>query len=181
MVHRLGANFDNRMNSGKIGVREGWNATWDVNVTGTHIMTNTFMPLLLKSSKPRLIFMTSGTSSLEEAAGGFPHTTAKPPAGWPKPFDPFSIIAYRSSKAGLNMLMLEWARILKKDNVRLWSVAPGFLATGLGGAGKEVLLKFGALEPEIGANFVKDIIEGKRDEDSEKVIRNIPGKLIQPW
>ena len=77
--------------------------------------------------------------------------------------------------------IVKWTRILQKDNVKLWSVAPGFLATGLGGVGKEVLLKVGALDPEIGANFVKDIIEGKRDDDSGKVIRNMPGKPIQPW
>ena len=115
MTSPVGANFDNQINSGKMDVRAGWNATWDLNVTGTHIMTNTFMPLLIKSAKPRLIFMTSGTSSLEEAALGFPPTTSKPPAGWPKPHDPFSIMSYRSSKAALNMLMLEVIAKLNGD------------------------------------------------------------------
>ena len=96
-------------------VRAGWNATWNLNVTGTHIMTNTFMPLLIKSAKPRLIFVTSGASSLAEAAAGFPPTAAKPPAGWPKPHDPFTMIGYRSSKAALNMLMLEVKAKLNGD------------------------------------------------------------------
>ena len=64
--------MDLDINSGKIGTRAGWNATWNVNVAGTHMMTNTFIPLLLKSSKPRLLFMTSGTASLTEAAAGPP-------------------------------------------------------------------------------------------------------------
>ena len=76
---------------------------------------------------------------------------------------------------------VQWTRILQKDNVKLWSIAPGFLATGLGGVGKEILRKAGAQDPEIGASFVKDVIEGERDDDSGKVIRNMPGKLIQPW
>ena len=169
------------MNSGKIGTRAGWNATWNVNVAGTHIMTNTFMPLLLKSSKPRLIFMTSGTASLTEAAAGPPPNVALSPAGWPKPNEAFPVTVYRSSKAALNMLMLEWARILKKDSVKIWSVSPGFLATGLAGQDKDFFLSRGAMQPEIGANFVKDIIEGRRDEDCEKVVRNRPGQPIQPW
>ena len=47
-------------------MREMWNKSWDVNTTGTYILTHTFMPLLLKASEPRLIFITSGTSALGE-------------------------------------------------------------------------------------------------------------------
>ena len=65
--------------------REAWNKSWNVNVAGTQIVTSTFMPLLLKSSDPRLIFITSGASSLEAASQsvGSSHWKA-PPAGWPK-------------------------------------------------------------------------------------------------
>ena len=37
----------------------------------------------------------------------------------------------------------------------------------------------GALDPAIGGNFIKDVVEGKRDNDVGKVIRN-DGQL-QPW
>lgn len=51
------------------------------------------------------------------------------------------LTAYRSSKTGLNMLMREWVRILRNDGVKVWCLSPGFLATGLGGAGPEALKK----------------------------------------
>ena len=159
-------------------MREAWSKSWDVNVTGTHITTHTFMPLLLASSDPRLIFITSGLASLEDSAEG---RTPKPipPAGWPKPSGA-NFPAYRSSKTGLNMMMLEWTRILKEDGVKIWSIAPGLLATGLGGTGVEKLKARGAKDPAIGGEFIKDVIEGKRDKDSGKVVRNYSSE-IQPW
>ena len=93
--------------------RQAWNKAWDVNVTGAHIMTTTFLPLLLKSQDPRLLFLTSGLSSLRENSDGDPRYPA-PPAGLPKTQ---LFVGYRSSKAGLNMMMIEWTRALKNDGV----------------------------------------------------------------
>ena len=45
-------------------MREMWNKTWDVNVTGTYILTHSLMPLILASSDPRILFLTSGTATL---------------------------------------------------------------------------------------------------------------------
>jgi NAD(P)-dependent dehydrogenase (short-subunit alcohol dehydrogenase family) len=92
-----------------VPVRELWNRTWNVNVTSTQIVTTTFAPLLLKSSDPRLIFMTSGTATLA-GTDNFDVPWNKVPAkGWPKTGSTHSIspsyAAYRSSKTGLNMMM----------------------------------------------------------------------------
>jgi len=76
------------------------------------------------------------------------------------------------------MMMRQWHRILLNDGVKVWAIAPGFLATGLGGIGREQLLKMGALEPSEGGNFIRDVVEGKRDQDVGKVIW---AKGIQPW
>lgn len=65
--------------------------------------------------------------------------SASPPAGWPKPPAGLNNTAYRSSKTGLNMLMREWRRLLLNDGVKVWAISPGFLATGLAGAGAEKL------------------------------------------
>lgn len=162
---------------GRMTTREMWNHTWDTNVTGTEILVEAFAPLLLASSDPRLLFLSSGTSSLDEASRGMPPTAPKPPAGWPKPKG-FNFKAYRSSKAGLNMLMLEWKRIFTNDNVKLWGISPGFLATNLAGVGADKLKELGARDPKIGAEFIRDVVEGKRDEDSGKVIRI---NMQQPW
>ena len=78
----------------------------------------------------------------------------------------------------MNMIVREWVRLLREDNVKVLAVSPGWLATGLGGVGAETLKKYGALDVSVGANFTKDVIEGKRDEDEGKVVRQAG---IQPW
>merc|ERR1712183_1094734 len=66
LINNAGAGFDVEMQSGKLSVREGWMKAWNINVAGTQVLTTTFVPLLLKSSDPRLMFITSGTSPLSE-------------------------------------------------------------------------------------------------------------------
>lgn len=53
--------------TGILTMRQTWNASWNFNTVGTQIMTATFVPLLLKSNDPRILFMTSGTSTLKRA------------------------------------------------------------------------------------------------------------------
>ena len=153
-----------------MSIREVWNQTYDVNVSGTHVMTHVFAPLLLKSSDPRLIFLTSGLAQLETMSKMYyaPPSQSPSPAGWPKP-PQFFPNAYRSSKTALNMMMLTWHWYLKADGVKVWSISPGLLATGLGGDA-ELLKKLGAGDPSIGGNLIKDVIEGQRDKDVGKVV-----------
>lgn len=164
------------MFDGKLSMRELWTRSYEVNTTSTQLMTQTFIPLLLKSSDPRLLFLTSGTSTLtNHGTLPLPVDTC-PPAGWPKK-EGFGLPAYRSSKAGMNMMMLEWMRLLKNDNVKIWCVSPGYLATGLGGDA-EKLKKAGAGDPAVGADFIRDVVEGKKDADVGKVVST---NGIQPW
>ena len=155
--------------------RDMWNKSWDVNVTGTYIVTDTFAPLLLESSQPRLLFITSGTSTLTEHDNLAMGINRSPPKGWPK--KAFAVTAYRAAKTGMNMMMLEWARILKEDGVKVFAISPGMLATGLGGD-PEAMKKMGAIDPNIGAELVRDVIEGRRDADVGKVVRK---NNVQPW
>ena len=157
-------------------LREMWNKSWDVNVSGTMVLTHTFVPLLLNSSEPRLMFITSGTSTMTEHGNQALPINKAPTKGWPK--QALMIPAYRSSKAGLNMLMKEWERLLKEDGVKVVAISPGMLATGLGGVGANQLKKMGALDPQVGADFIRDVVEGGRDQDMGKVIRK---DMIQPW
>lgn len=183
LVNNGGANFDRDVQSGKYSIREGLNKSWNVNVTGTEVLTQLAVPLLLKSSDPRLLFVTSGTACLTEMdVDKFPalaRVNGPPPAGWPKDHGMNPITYYRSSKSGLNMLMKEWHRLLGNDGVKVWAISPGFLATGLSNIGPEKLKQIGALPPHVGADFIRDVVEGKRDTDVGKVIRN-KGE-IQPW
>ncbi|KAL8284048.1 hypothetical protein RQP46_005161 [Phenoliferia psychrophenolica] len=152
LINNAGVSLDMEIASGAKAMRQAWTTMYDINVTGTQIMTQTFVPLLLKSSGPKLIFITSGTSSIEEASQGLPFTATKPPAGWPKPAT-FNYSGYRRCKAGMNMMFVEWGRILQNDNVKMWAISPGFLATGLAGVGRERLLSMGAKEPSVGGEF----------------------------
>lgn len=163
-------------------MRRGFGMSWDTNVTGTHILTHVLAPYLIKSARPRLLFMTSGLSSMSETvsppeiAKGLP-SFASPPAGWPKDASATNM-SYRSAKAGLNMLMREWVRVLGNDGVKVHCVSPGLLATGLGGD-QEFLKKIGAKHPSVGAEFVVRVVEGERDEDVGRVVRN--QGVIQGW
>ncbi|KAF2264030.1 NAD(P)-binding protein [Lojkania enalia] len=181
LINNAGASFDAIMKEkpGPTGIREAWETSYSVNVSSTQVMTTTFIPLLLKSSSPRLLFITSGLSSLTTMSGGFNSKlgAGAPQAGWPKPPEA-SVIAYRSSKTALNMMMLDWARVLKQDGVKVFAISPGFLATGLGGVGAATLRKFGAGEPSEGGDLIRKVVQGERDADAGKVV-NKDG--VQPW
>jgi len=175
LINNAGASFDNDVINGKLSTREAWNKSWDLNVTSTHILTEALTPLLLKSSDSRLIFLTSGTASLAETEDVEHRINIAPPAGWPKPGR--TIISYRSSKTGLNMVMREWVKMLRHDPVKIWAVAPGFLATSLGG---EDLKAMGAGEPSLGGTALRKIVEGERDADVGKIVR-FYASPVQPW
>ncbi|KAK5121443.1 hypothetical protein LTR85_005276 [Meristemomyces frigidus] len=182
LINNAGGSFDRELQAGKLTMREAFNKSWDLNITGAQVLTSLSMPLLLKSSDARLMFVTSGTASLAETEN-FDHPAlarinASPAAGWPKDEGMNPITAYRSAKTGLNMLMREWYRLLKNDGVKVWAISPGFLATGLGGIGAETLKSIGARDPSEGGNFMKDVVEGKRDHEQGKVIRV---SMIQSW
>ncbi|KAK4442445.1 short chain dehydrogenase [Podospora aff. communis PSN243] len=179
LVNNAGGQFDHWLGNTANTLRETMNLAYDVNVAGTHVLTHTFTPLLLKSPlTPRLLFITSGLSSLTTASTAFfpPNLNHSVPKGWPK--EGFTLpIGYRCSKAALNMLMLGWKYALEGDGVKVWSVSPGFLATNLGG-NVEMLKKMGAGDPALGGTFIKDIVDGKRDGDHGKVIRR---DEVQAW
>ncbi|KAI8284906.1 hypothetical protein K4K60_001572 [Colletotrichum sp. SAR11_57] len=115
-------------NAGKILTytppREALNVMYNTNVSGQHVVTMTFAPLLIKSDDPRLLFLTSGTAHLARFAEEFWPGEA-PAAGWPKPASQFAPTGYRVSKTALNMLLLAWHWTLKADgeNFLLWDIS----------------------------------------------------------
>lgn len=126
------------------------------------------MPLLLKSSDPRVIFI-AGLSQLTAAAESY-FPTPPQPAGWPKKIE-FETIGYRCSKTALSMLMVDWKFKLKEDGVKVFSVSPGFCITGLGNQGEDKLKEMGAnRHPSLGAKTIISVAEGHRDHDMDKII-----------
>ena len=175
LINNAGATFDIEYQRGKVSLRESFTRSYDVNVAGTHVLTHVFIPLLLKSADPRLLFI-SGLSGITTAAVKYGPTPPQP-AGWPKPKPEhdFETIGYRCSKVALNMLMLDWNHKLQADGVKVWCVGPGILATGLGGFGpekaKEILPFLGHASE--GGDVIRRVVEGERDEDTGKfVVKN---------
>ncbi|KAE8440459.1 hypothetical protein EG329_007591 [Mollisiaceae sp. DMI_Dod_QoI] len=166
LINNAGATFDIEFLRGKVSLRECFTKSYDVNVVGTNVMTWTFMPLLLKSSDPRLIFV-AGLSNITQASEKY-FPTPPQPAGWPKKID-FETIGYRCSKMALSMLMLDWNHKLKEDGVKVWAVGPGFLATNLGGI-HEKAVEMGAGHPSAGGEMLRKVVEGERDADVGKLV-----------
>ncbi|KAF7973469.1 hypothetical protein HWV62_15066 [Athelia sp. TMB] len=166
LINNAGAAFDSDFGTGRISLRDCFTKAYDVNVAGTQVMTWTFMPLLLKSTDPRLLFV-AGLSHITRASEAY-FPTPPQPAGWPKKVD-FETIGYRCSKTALNMLMLDWNHKLKEDGVKVWGVGPGFLATNLGSM-PEKMKAMGGGHPSIGGKLLRSVVEGERDADVGKIV-----------
>jgi NAD(P)-dependent dehydrogenase (short-subunit alcohol dehydrogenase family) len=160
---------------GKISLRECFNKAYDLNVSGTNVVTWTFIPLLLRSAEPRLIFV-AGLSQMTQAAETY-FPTPPQPAGWPKKIE-FESIGYRCSKTALSMLMLDWNHKLKEDGIKVFSVSPGICNTGLGGIGEDLWKALGAVHPSEGGQRLVTVAEGKRDADAGKIVEKVG---LLPW
>jgi len=140
--------------------------TLQTNVIGPEILTCAFLPLLLKSANPRLIFVSSELGSLAmRAADVYPKVDNH---------------LYRSSKSALNMLMLNWHKRLGDKGVKVYGVCPGFNATNLGGPGTaEAAARRGATDPAVGGGVIADVVLGKRAGEEGFVVTG-EGK-VRPW
>ena len=97
--------------------RELYTETFNTNVIGTACLTEAVLPLLRKSTLPRIVFVSSTMGSLAQA-------TVKD-----TPFYAIDYKAYDASKAAVNMLALNYARILEDVNGKSNAVCPGLVST----------------------------------------------------
>ena len=87
----------------------------ETNVLGAWQTTLAFLPLLRRSAHPRVVMVSSEGGSLATMGGGTP--------------------AYSVSKAALNALTRVLAGDLRRDQILVNAVCPGWTATDMGGAG----------------------------------------------
>ncbi len=119
------------------------------------MITEILTPLLLKSSNPRLIYISSSLGSITERSD--PNNEAYQA----------EYSEYRMSKAALNML----AACKYKEfegKVKVWAFNPGYVVTNLSGTGEkgiEERKKNGAGDPRQSAEAIVGIVGGKRDAD----------------
>jgi NAD(P)-dependent dehydrogenase (short-subunit alcohol dehydrogenase family) len=92
----------------------------DTNFFGAYRLTVALLPLLRKSSSPRIVNVSSGMGGVAEMGGWSP--------------------GYRVSKAALNAMTRILATELKDEGFLVNSACPGFVATDMGG-------QFGAKKP----------------------------------
>jgi len=95
--------------------------TYETNVFGVAAVTNAFLPALRRSTRPRIVNVSSGTGSLAWSTGPNPQFKSGSGAG----------AAYRSSKAALNALTVFYALELAEAGVKVNALAPGLRGTDL--------------------------------------------------
>ena len=116
--------------------------TLTTNLIGAALVTEAFVPLLLKSSNPYLLYISSSLGSL---------TLASDPQDLYYGVD---AKAYRISKAALDMLVLQDAKVLGRQGVRVFAVCPGLVESGLRGQSEQERSAGGrAGDPEVGYPF----------------------------
>jgi NAD(P)-dependent dehydrogenase (short-subunit alcohol dehydrogenase family) len=125
LINNAGISHDSNSD---LTLRERYEKSYAVNVFGSAVVTETFLPLLAKSAAPRIVFISSNLGSL----------TLK--ANFESGISRIPVPIYRTSKAALNMLMLHYAKTY--ENEKKWKINachPGFASTDLtGGRGGSV-------------------------------------------
>jgi NAD(P)-dependent dehydrogenase (short-subunit alcohol dehydrogenase family) len=93
-------------------------AVFETNVFGVIAVTNAMLPLLRRSSAPRVVNVSSHAASLSLTSD---------------PDGPFASLlpsaAYTPSKSALSALTVQYARELRKDGILINAAAPGFVDT----------------------------------------------------
>ena len=145
-------------------LREIYHQHYDTNLFGVAETTESFLPLLRKSTisgGKRISFTSSGLSSLQWAAE----------VGKEGPYSAAMYPIYRSTKTALSMIMLYYVKTLEKDGFVVSASDPGYCATNLNG-------NSGFKDPRDGAKeLVKTVVEAK-----EKVHGRVIGdEGLEPW
>uniref|UniRef100_A0A060T2U3 ARAD1A11242p n=1 Tax=Blastobotrys adeninivorans TaxID=409370 RepID=A0A060T2U3_BLAAD len=94
--------------------RQRYLDSFNTNTVGPAILTDACIPLLEKSTNPRIVFVSSSLGSLQLAANGQL---------------PRSVPAYEASKAALSMIMLHYAA--RYPHFRINACNPGWVRTKL--------------------------------------------------
>jgi NAD(P)-dependent dehydrogenase (short-subunit alcohol dehydrogenase family) len=102
------------------------------NFLGVLAVTQAMLPLLRKSAAGRIVNVSSGLGSLTRTASPNPSST--------------NVIGYSASKAALNMLTVQLARLLSDTAIKVNSAAPGYTATALNGFRGTQTIPEGAVE-----------------------------------
>ena len=139
----------------------------ETNAISPAMVTKAFAPLLLQSSNPRIIYVSSQLGSI--SIRGDPKSMA---------YDA-DFSAYRISKAALNMLVACDAWEYKK--IKVFAYCPGYVITDLAGQREEKEKGGIAQSPEGSARGLFAIAAGKRDEENGSFLHDEKAGNSYPW
>jgi len=108
-----------------------YRAIADTNIIGPAVVSEVFRPLLLKSSNPYSIFVSSGAGSFGRAVERFQGNRPKVPG-------PLNGGAYHVSKAALNMIALREHHEFAEKGLKVFAMCPGFVVSNLRGTSEEL-------------------------------------------
>jgi NAD(P)-dependent dehydrogenase (short-subunit alcohol dehydrogenase family) len=141
----------------------------DTNVIGPAVVSAAFRPLLLKSSKPYSIYVSSGVGSLARASDPRSATYRSLSNGE----------AYRASKAALNMLALQESIEFSSTALKVFAFCPGFVRSNLRGESEDARSGWGAAgDPKLSGEGILSIMQGERDADAGQFVHK---DGIYPW
>ncbi|CZR52496.1 related to dehydrogenases with different specificities (related to short-chain alcohol dehydrogenases) [Phialocephala subalpina] len=150
--------------SGDPDIYTRYKVCMDTNVVGPAVIADVFRPLLLKSSNPYSIFVSSGAGSFGRAVERFSGTRDKPP-------EPKNGGAYHVSKAALNMLALREHHMYVDKGLKVFAFSPGFVVSNLRGTSNELRTGWGKAGPaSVAGETLLSILDGKRDLDVGKLV-----------
>lgn len=112
LINNAGINYDTWQNVIDADLQEA-QQTFDTNLMGAWRTTQIFTPLLKKSKNARVVNVSSRAGTLSSQNGNTP--------------------AYSLSKLALNGLTMQFASLLKKDDILVNCVSPGWVRTQMGG------------------------------------------------
>ena len=115
-------------------LRAKFSRCFDTNLFGAAALTDAFVPLLKLAKNPRIVFMSSEMGSVANTLDpNFPY--------YGIPLSNFDVVAYKASKAALNMLGATYAVKYGGDGFKINMCCPGLRKTNLtptvGGLGGE--------------------------------------------
>ena len=145
-------------------VYTNYKAVVDTNIIGPAVVADAFSPLLLKSSNPYSIFVSSGAGSFGRAIERLKGTRVAAP-------EPKNGGSYQVSKAALNMIALRQHAEFAEQGLKVFAICPGFVVSNLRGTSEELRSGWGKASPaSMSGEFMLDVLEGKRDEDVGKLV-----------
>ncbi|KAL6232363.1 hypothetical protein BDW75DRAFT_247272 [Aspergillus navahoensis] len=139
--------------AGKIEMADDLTEVFHTNVTLTHLVTRTFLPLLRQGNRKVITNISSTVGSISLS----PQYLMSPTH------------AYKISKAAMNMMTVQYALQYAEEGFTVFAVSPGWLRTDMGGEYADLPVQTGA---EQVLKYVKD---GGKELNGRFLNIHVPG------